>query len=282
MGSGWSPTPSSVLCQRCAKPSTTTTTRQPSNVPQQKRSGTRWPRASQTSGTSITAVAAQMASMWGCKLHLTLAVSSTKAFYSFIMLALVDANFKFMYVDVGYLWCWFWCWIVSCGLYHVDCIIWTVSCGLYHVDCIMWTVSYGLYHVDCIMWTVSCGLYHVDYHMDCIMWIVSYGLYHVDYHVDCIIWIVSYGLYHVDCIMWTVSCGLYHVDCIMWTVSYGLYHVDCISRTKLVCHQVNPCQVVTLMSPASLLVMTHLPSEDGWWKPDSQDSSCLSRIGCQV
>ena len=56
----------------------------------------------------------------------------------------------------------------------------------------------------------------------------------------------------------------------VWIVSCGLYHVDCISRTKLVCHQVNPCQVVTLMSPASLLVMMHLSPEAGWWSHTSR------------
>ena len=46
--------------------------------------------------------------------------------------------------------------------------------------------------------------------------------------------------------------------------------MDCIilwSRTKLVCHQVNPCQVVTLMSPTSLLVMK--PSEATQERTDS-------------
>ena len=115
-----------------------------------------WKEVAQTSGTSITAVAAQMASMWGCKLRLTRAVCSTTT-QDFTPSSSYP-NYKF----------------VNVGAYGADC-----------------------------------------------------------------------------------DAGIFR-EC-------RLYHVDCIRRMKLVWHQVNPCQVLTLMSPTSLLVITHLPSEAGWW-----------------
>ena len=96
----------------CAKPSMTTTTRQPWSVPQQKSSGNEVPQG--------------FSDKWnfrhccGCidgkhmrmqaQPHSGSLYYNYKGYYSIIMLALVNAKCKFFICGCGCLWCWFWCW----------------------------------------------------------------------------------------------------------------------------------------------------------------------------